>query len=318
MAHRSRNAIVLALLSAGVLVSCTVGPRTVGLTPGPAASGTSGPALATLRESGLVLSYPAAWRVFHHDVVSSFSSSIAYLATVDVPDPCTTTHDSVGTRTACADRFRLGPDTLVVEVAASAFPGFDILRKPSTATALTVDGLPAYVESGPPEDPAVGADQSLVWTLARPSFVDNFLEIRALVRGPDLAGLTAQLRDMISTIRYDPPVEQLPRTSAELNAALGKALGALANTSAAWRCFPAHVGSAVGTISEYPGGPALQAPHQATCRTDVEPTELQLWRATFTVKLDKPDPVVGGQFAAQVWIAPDGTPGEMTSGSTVP
>jgi hypothetical protein len=318
MAHRMGTKIFLTVLSLGALVSCAVRPKTVGLTPGPAASGTTGTALATFREGGLVFSYPAAWRIFHHDVVSSFSSSIAYLATVDVPDPCTTTHDSVGTRTACGDHFRLGPDTLVVQVVAAAFPGFDILQKPSTATALIVDGLPGYFESGPPEDPAVGADQSLVWTLTRPSSVDNFLQIRALVRGPDIAGLTGQLRDMISTIRYDPPVAQLPRTSAELNAAISKALGALANTSAAWRCFPAHVGSAVGTISEFPGGPALEAAHQATCRTDVEPTALQLWRATFTVKLDKPDPVVGGQFAAQVWIAPDGTPGEMTSGSTVP
>jgi hypothetical protein len=92
----------------------------------------------------------------------------------------------------------------------------------------------------------------------------------------------------------------------------------MASTSAAWRCFPAHAGNAVGTISEFPGGPALTAPHQATCRTAVEPTALQLWRATFSVKLDNPDPVVGGQFAAQVWISPDGTPGQMTSASAVP
>jgi hypothetical protein len=265
-----------------------------------------------------VFSYPAAWTIFHHDFTSSFSSSIADLATVDVPDPCTTTSDGVGTETTCADRFRLGPDTLVVHVTANGFPGFNILDKPPGAAALTVDGLLAYFESGPPDDPATGADQSLVWTLTSPSTVDNSIRIQALVRGPDLGGITGQLRTLIASIRYDPPVARLPTSAAERDTAIAKALDALAATSAAWRCFPAHIGSAVGMISEFPGGPALAAPHRATCRTAVEPTALQLWRATFTLKLDQPDPVVGAEFAAQVWIAPDGTPGEVTSGSMVP
>jgi len=265
-----------------------------------------------------VFSYPADWRIFHHIVQSSFSTSIADLATVDVPEPCTTTNDAVGTTTACADRFHLGPDTLVVHVTENGFPGFNILKKPPAAAALIVDALPAYFETLPPDDPAVGADQTLIWTLARPSSVDNFFQIAALVRGPDLGVITDQLRTLISSVRYEPPMTRLPATASERDVAIGKALDALAGSSAAWRCFPPHIGSAAGVISEFPGGPALVAPHRATCRTAVEPTALQLWRATFSVELDTPDRVVGGEFAAQVWIAPDGTPGEMTSGSAVP
>ena len=309
---------MLWLLGLEALASCSVGPPSPARTPGPVPSGVSAEGLTTFREGGLVFSYPATWRVFHHTVVSSFSSSIADLATVDVPDPCTTTTDSVGTTRSCADRFRLEPDTLVVHLTANGFPGFEVLQKPPAATALEVDGLPAYLEVGPAVDPTTGADQSLTWTIARPTTVDNFFRIQALVRGPDVGVLTGQLRSLISSVRYDPPVVQLPTTTGERDAAIAKALGVLADSSPAWRCFPAHPGSQAGTISEYPGGPALAKPHHGTCRTSVEGTALQLWRATFTVELDQPDQVVGGSFAAQVWIAPDGTPGEMTSGSAAP
>jgi len=316
--HRRRIATWPWLLCLGVLAACTGGSLTSRLTPGPAASGAVGAGQATFHGGGLVFSYPAGWRVFHHIVTSSFSSSIADLATVDVPEPCTTTSDTVGTTTACADRFHLLPDTLVVHVTANGFPGFNILEKPPGAAALNVDTLPAYFAARPPDDPAVGADQTLIWTLARPSSVDNYVQIAAFVRGPHPEVMTGQLRALISSVRYDPPVARLPATSSERDTAIGKALAALAGSSAAWRCFPGHVGSGAGVISEFPGGPALAAPHRATCRTSIEPTALQLWRATFTVKLDALDPVVGGEFAAQVWIAPDGTPGEMTSGSAVP
>ncbi|GAC1666137.1 MAG: hypothetical protein NVS9B8_07450 [Candidatus Limnocylindrales bacterium] len=300
------------------LASCAGGPQRVGITPGPVAAGAVATGLATFGEGGLVFSYPATWRLFHHTATSSFSWSIADLATVDVPDPCITTQDVVGASTTCADRFRLEPNSLVVHVGGGGAPGIPIFRKPAAATALTVDAMPAFFETLPPDEAAVGADESLVWTLSRPSSVDNFVELHALVRGPDLALLTGQLQALVSSIRYDPPVMRLPTSTGERDAAIGKALDSLARTSAAWRCFPHQIGSAVGVISEYPDGPALAAPHRATCRTTVEATALQLWRATFTITLDTPDPIVGGIFAVEVWIAPDGTPGSMTSGSTVP
>jgi hypothetical protein len=251
-------------------------------------------------------------------MTSSFSHSIADLATVDVPEPCLTTQDRVGTSTSCADRFHLEPNTLVVHVTGNGFPGLDILQRPVDARAVDVDGLPGYLEIGPSDQPLLGADRSWTWTLPSPGSVDNSYQIRAVVRGPDFDLMTRQLQGLIASVRYDPPVARLPATGAALDAALATTLDELAASSPAWHCFPAHVGTATATISEFPGGPALGAPHAATCRTAVEATALQLWRATFTVTLDQPDPVVGGRFQAQVWIAPDGTPGLMTSGSAAP
>jgi hypothetical protein len=306
------------LLGVAFLAACSFGPLAPAVTPGPDASSAASENLATFHESGLVFAYPASWRIFHHQAVSSLSSSIADLATVDVPAPCVTTQDAVGTETACRDRFHLSPDTLVVHVSTFGMPGFDILKVPAGARPMLVDGLPAYTVSGRPEDPAGGADEQISWTLASPGSVGNAYEISALLRGPDLAAVTVQLEAMIASLRHDPPVTMLPNTTEALDAAIAKALATMGAQEPAWRCFPARVGIATGTIAAFPSGPSLAAPHHATCRTAVERTALQLWRVTFTVKLDEPDPQAGGDYAAELWVSPDGTPGEMTSGSTAP
>lgn len=156
-------------------------------------------------EGGLVFTYPAPWREFHHSFFSTRSNPIADLATVDVPEPCATSAVSGGTQVNCADRFRLTPDSLVVHVMGNGNRAFDILdNRPVDATPLTVGGLPAYVEETTPVDPPVGADLSLTWTLSRPGSVDNFYTISALVRGPNVGPMKDQLRALIASPRYDP------------------------------------------------------------------------------------------------------------------
>jgi hypothetical protein len=151
----------------------------------------------------LTFVYPDAWQEFHHPVVSSFSTSIADLATVDVPEPCVSRPVAVGTETVCADRFRLTPNTLVLHVVANGFPGFDIVRsRPPGATALVVGGRPAYVERRAPDDPAVGADFTVTWTVSRPEALGNFYTLEALIRGPDSGPLEDQLRRMIASLRF--------------------------------------------------------------------------------------------------------------------
>ncbi len=79
-----------------------------------------------------------------------------------------------GTQIDCADRFHLGPDSLVVKVSSNGRPGFDILsHRPADATPLVVGGLPAYVEAAGAAAPEVGADLSLVWTISMPGFVSR-------------------------------------------------------------------------------------------------------------------------------------------------
>lgn len=327
-----RGRVGLALCAVGMLASCTAGSATTPIPAGTSATASTSIAtpasptpatsgLRTFHERGLVFAYPAAWREFHNTVTSSFSNSIVYLATVDVPEPCATTLDSVGTRIDCQDRFHLIADSLVVHVMGNGFPGFNVLRnRPASATPLTVGGLPAYVETTASVDPAVGADVSLTWTLSMPGFVDNFYTIVALIRGPDIGPMKDELKALIANLRYDPPVVPLPQASGAADTALAQALGIFASDSPTWRCFPAHVGAAQADVSGWPNGPEFGKPHHATCTTEIEPTALQLWRATFAIQLDEPDPDpnIGSHWMIESWLQPDGTPGETTSGPSLP
>jgi hypothetical protein len=193
----SRRRRALSLLCAAVVVgSC-------GSTTPPT---TESSGFRTFHESGLSFVYPDGWFEFHHQVVSSFSSSIADLATVDVPQPCLSRSVDVGTETVCADRFRLTPNTLVVHVNAAGFPGFDIVRsRPTGATTIVVGGRPAFVLRRPPDDPATGADEVISWTVSRPDAPNNFFQIDALIRGPDAGPLEDRVQRMMASLRFDQP-----------------------------------------------------------------------------------------------------------------
>jgi hypothetical protein len=182
------------LLLSSVLNSCAPGTL-------PADSG----GLHTFHGGGLTLRYPAAWREFRHSFVSSFSTSLVDLATVDVPDPCVSRPANGGTETVCADRFHLAPDTIVVHLAANGFPGFDIVSsRPAGATAVVVGGRPAFVIHRAPDNPAVGADEVITWTISRAEAPGNFYTIEALIRGPDSRQLEEQVQRLVDTVSFDP------------------------------------------------------------------------------------------------------------------
>ena len=311
---RRTSSIWLWLCVVGLVASCSLLPRTPLATPGPA--GSADPAsLRTFDEEGITFSYPAAWHELHFTVDSSFSHLIADLATVEVPVPCTTTVTPSFTEIACADRYQLVPDSLVVSVSSGGMPGFDILdRRPVGATPLTVGGLPAYFESAPATSPT---DLSLVWTISRPGTVDNFYEVRADMRGPGLDQMRSQLEAMIQSLRYDPPVVPLPPGSAAMAAAEANALAALVKDSPVWGCFSLS-GPGSMVIDSMPNGPPLAHSQLATCTMAIEASPLQLWRMSLSIRLAKPDPYVGTGETTVQWINPDGTLGASIGGPLVP
>ena len=97
---RRRSQMLSSLAVAALVASCSLVARTPAATPGPPASAVASD-LRTFDEGGLTFAYPAAWREFHYAMTSSFSNQIAYLATVDIPEPCTTTVDPSFTTTEC-------------------------------------------------------------------------------------------------------------------------------------------------------------------------------------------------------------------------
>lgn len=282
--------------------------------PGPP-SAAPGNGLAHFRQDGLVFDYPAAWRPFRYQVVSSFSNLIVYLATVDVADPCVRTANSV----ACGQSYRLVPNSIVVSITGRGFPGFNILvGPPPGATALVVGGLPAYVERLAPADAAAGADTSVQWTIARPGSVDNSYAIQADIQGPDVADQLHQVDALVASLQFDPPLVPLEATDAAAEQAATKALAAMARTDPGYACFPGNPGIRQMQVTALVSGPALAKPQVATCSTRIEATRLQLWRLTLIERLPEADP--NGDSALQIvlWVSPDGTPGMMTSGSPEP
>jgi hypothetical protein len=212
--------LIVAVAIVGLpFIGSRLGPAAPAATSGPSvAAGTASPPasaaaadLRTFDEGGLAFAYPAAWHEFHYVMTSSFSNQIAYLATVDIPEPCTTTVDPSFTTTQCANRYQLTPGTLVVSISGGGSPGFDMTAsRPAGSTALTIGGLPAYLETI--STPA--ADQELRWTLSSSGLVDNFYSLDAQMRGPGIEAMRAQLEALIASVRYDPPVVPLPTGSA--------------------------------------------------------------------------------------------------------
>jgi len=281
--------------------------------PSPAVTG-----LATFHEQGLVFDYPAAWREFHYQELSSMSSLVAYLGTVDVIAPCVTTNVAVGTQTECRDRYQLVPDSLVVTIRSNGSPGFNILDRPPGVIPMTVGGLPGYrAVASPAPDELSGAETIFTATVAVPGSVDNFYTITAAIRGPDLDPLQAQVEAMITSLRYDSPVVPLPSGPGAAAAAAATALAALGTESPAWACFTPS-GSHQVVIGSLPMGPELAHPQLATCTTRIEATPLQLWRMTLSMRLTEPDPQAGSGQTFVVWVNPDGTPGQTSGGPLAP
>ncbi len=110
----------------------------------------------------------------------------------------------------------------------------------------------------------------------------------------------------------------LAAASGAAGAALAKALGVLAKDSPTLAFFPAHVGAAEMDVSAFPSGPTFAVPRHALCTTQIEPTALQLWRATFTIQLAEADPVAGAHWVIVAWLQPDGTSGKISAGAQVP
>jgi hypothetical protein len=296
------------------LVACLLPALAACAGPGPEAA-SPGSGLARFDDQGLIFDYPASWRPFRYEMVSSFSNLIVYLATVDVPDPCTRTANSV----SCGQSYRLVPDSIVVAVNGVGFPGFNMLDGPPPgARALEVDGLPAYVEQLAPADRATGADMTVRWTIARPGSVDNVFTIQADIRGPDVAGQLLQVEGLVKSLRHDPPVVPLGTGEAAAERAVTKALATLTSTDASWACFPGTPGIRQMRVTAMVSGPVLAEPQIASCSTRIEPTRLQLWRVTLTERLPRPDPQAGASMEVVLWVSPDGTPGMMTSGSPEP
>lgn len=166
------------------------------------------PVVQTHQANGYALrfSYPPNWRLYRWQVVSSFSSSMAYLSTDREHNPCRQTASSGGIEIRCASPLygRLAPGGVFAEWntwawPTGAFAGFG-------GVGQRVDGWFARVHTSPggKRCALVGGSESIVVHLARTRHAGEGYELDACLRGPDLARGQALIERLLRSTRLIP------------------------------------------------------------------------------------------------------------------
>jgi hypothetical protein len=187
-----RSALATVTLLLFVLTACSLLP--------PLAEESAPPALSHFDGQGVSFDYPAEWAAAHFDVTSNFSSSIVYLSTSPLSDPCDRAPNSIQCTWAAASG--LAPDGLLVEWSRNGWPGWTF--DPTKGQPINVSGRAATIEDLPAVEPcqSIGGERQLVVTIDDPVADQNWTEVRACLRGPNLAGLSAQIGAMLESVRW--------------------------------------------------------------------------------------------------------------------
>lgn len=310
-AKQAKQSISMPLVVGGValIVVLVVGSRLFGSIEG--AIGSAPPqsippqTAATLSLGDFTIDVPDGWQLYQRSRAhGSGWGLVGYLSTVPVPPPCV----QVEAQEQCDLRpYVLPPSSGVLTIISAGRPGHDPLSEASpSARHTTVDGMPAVSDETSP-DPDTGADDALVWTIARPRSVTGVYEFAAELRGPNVDELRQKIQTMIESVRWNPSVSQLPSDVDASRAALRNALSSLAAQSASYRCFSTEPGSSEpGEIDGLPAHPPLAEPLAVTCSSEIRPTARQLWETTLTFTWEAVGPRAAGRYVTMAWFAADG------------
>ena len=181
------------ILALVVIAGCSATPAPSG------ADGIPGPTRHLVAPE-VSFDYPGSWREGHFDVVSSFSSSIVYLSTSRLADPCDRGANSIAcVREATA---ALDPNGVLVEWSHHGFPGWTF--DPTKGQRVAVAERAATVEEAAPSNPcrSIGGEREMTVTIDDPAADSNWVEVRACLRGPDLDPIRAQIGAMLASVAW--------------------------------------------------------------------------------------------------------------------
>lgn len=157
----------------------------------------------------LVLRYPAGWRRYDWQVISSFTDGVAYLSTGRERQPCKTTHAGGSTETACgAPIDRLAPGGVLVTWTAIGFP-----EPPTRKPLAGIPGRLVRLPSGWLEKVSrnaggacsgIDTTASVTADFARPTDSSDRYEMQACLRAPEVATHTQQVLAMLDHVRFVP------------------------------------------------------------------------------------------------------------------
>jgi hypothetical protein len=186
--------------------------------------------------------------------------------------------------------------------------GAPVLVSGETGFTETVGDMPARLIV---RDRSVvpGAEELRTWFVAIPRSADALWWVQAVMRGPDLAALEAEVDAIARSLAFDEA--PMPLAEAERDAAVAAAIDSVDRAMRQYPgrrflgCMPRTPGSATATISDGPRG-RLARPLRVTCTTTVDSNDLRLWTATLEVAWDASGGVAAGRWARQLLLDGEG------------
>jgi len=131
-----------------------------------------------------------------------FTGWIVWLSPQQMHAPCLTRHGTHNTTITCREPIsRLARRSILAYWTINTVP-FGLQRGPGIP--VTIGGRHGtwLVQADTTQAPNLGQDQLITVTVPAPGSRDSWYKLTALLRGPDVAGLTAQVRAMLATVHW--------------------------------------------------------------------------------------------------------------------
>jgi hypothetical protein len=180
--------------------------------------------------------------------------------------------------------------------------GGPVLVSAETGFTETIGQMPAQLvvrdRSVVPE-----AEQLRTWFVAIPESADALWWIQAVMRGPDLPTLEAQVDTLARSLTFDEA--PLPLDEADIDTALAAAVDSVDRSMRQYpgrrflACMPRTADSVTTTITDGPQG-RLVEPLEVTCTTTVEANDLRVWEGVIEVTWEARDGHDAGRWARQL------------------
>jgi hypothetical protein len=258
--------------------------------------------LAHFSAEGIEFDYPGDWQVRPQDAMLRFGQVIAFVGTASSTYACAHELGPGG----CTANWHLEPGSVSVELTTNRTPWGGPIREhdlPTGSTAVTIGGLPAFMST---HWEVPDADLTLSWTLSVPRDPLGTYGITAAARAPVTEALRQQLDALISSVRFEPPIVELPMGDTR-DGAVARALETLSATDDSFECFPRMVGaSAEATIRAIPFYSGLRRDLPVICSTNVEETPIGLWRVLLTVAWKADHDRSAGSITTIEWVDDSG------------
>lgn len=153
--------------------------------------------------AGITFDYPATWHASTYTMPPApFSSWIVWLSPQPMHPPCITRHGTHNTSITCTEPVsHLDRDSILAYWTTNTNPaGFH----PGPGTPITVGGRHGtwHVQTDTTQAPNLGESELITVIVPTPGSRDSWYQLTAMLRGPDVAGLTAQVRTMLRTAQW--------------------------------------------------------------------------------------------------------------------